>query len=418
MRRQLLAFSLLSVCLVGCGSPDAAGGPDAGGPMGTVDIHGRVVGPTGIPLSGLTVSIAGRSTATDAAGEFTLPDVVPPYDVDVALADRTVSSGRFEGLTRPDPTLVFLFLFSSGEPNTATISGTLSGGEPVGTAGEFAFAFFTTRDVRFDLQSIGISERNNPWTLPVSWFGPSSITAAVHVLQFRAPLPGQPPTEYTGYGVREGIPLSRSDEVQDAGVTLHAPGTAFVDGVIRSPAGYSISTTSLNLEVEGLTSVPLGHVETGAADFRFAVPADIGATAAVTVTAVGEGIGTTTRRASGLIPGTSGISIGLFPPPRPLTPEADATGVAPGSEVTWTPFGGGVHLVVFTALPSGPQAYVVTSGTHARVPELPAGAQVSWIVAGFGPFEGIDDFTAGPKLFPVLGSSVQGVGEVRLLRMQ
>ena len=387
-------------------------------PGPALEVHGRVVGATGVPLSGLTVTIAGQSVVSDDDGRFTLPSVVPPYDVDLVLSGQTVYSARFEGLRRPDPTLVFLWLFSTGEPNTATISGTLSGGDPPGTPGEFSIAFFTTRDVRFDLASIGIPAGNDPWTLPVSWFGPGSITATVHVLQFRTGGPGQPPAEYIGYGVHEGIPLSRDAAVEDAGVALTRPGTSFVEGTILAPSGYAISSTSLGLEFDGLTSVPLGHLEGGASDFHLAVPSGIPVTAAVTATATSPGAGNTTRRLSGLDAGTSGVSIGLPVPPRPLSPEAGATGIPAGSDVTWTPFGYGVHLSVFQTLPSGPQAYVVTTATHAAVPPLPSGAQVSWLVAGFGPFEGMDDFTSGPRLFPALGSTVQGVSEVRIFRMQ
>jgi hypothetical protein len=39
--------------------------------------------------------------------------------------------------------------------------------------------------------------------------GQESITAAVHVLQWKSPGPGQPPTEYTGYGIHDG-PLGDS----------------------------------------------------------------------------------------------------------------------------------------------------------------------------------------------------------------
>ena len=65
MTRQLLTFSLVSVCLVGCGNaPVAHLGPDGGGPMGTVDVHGQVVGPTGVALSGMNVAIGPRSAVT------------------------------------------------------------------------------------------------------------------------------------------------------------------------------------------------------------------------------------------------------------------------------------------------------------------------------------------------------------------
>ena len=175
IRSQLLTVAVTSMCLLACGSARDPGGgrPDGGGAPGSLeDVHGRVVGPTGVALSGLSVGIGEKTAVTDLDGRFFIPGVAPPYDLNVVLAGTPLYVGRYEGLTRPDPTIAFLLLYGTGEPNTATIAGTVSGGEAIGTAGVFTTAFFTTPDVRFDFTAIGITSRNNPFTLPVSWFGP------------------------------------------------------------------------------------------------------------------------------------------------------------------------------------------------------------------------------------------------------
>ena len=59
IRSQLLAVAVTSMCVVACGSArdPGGGGRDGGGFPGSHDVHGRVVGPTGVALSGMSVGI-------------------------------------------------------------------------------------------------------------------------------------------------------------------------------------------------------------------------------------------------------------------------------------------------------------------------------------------------------------------------
>ncbi|MGZ6028381.1 MAG: hypothetical protein ACXWK5_03090 [Myxococcaceae bacterium] len=387
-------------------------------PAGGMDVTGRVVGPTGVALSGLTVGIGTKSVVTGADGRFAIAGVVPPYDLEVVLAGTPTLAGRYEGLTRSDPTIVFLWLFTTGEPNTATIAGTISGGDSVGTAGDFTAAIFSTADVRFDLTAIGVTSRNNPFTLPVAWFGPESITAAVHVLQWKSPRPGQPPTEYTGYGVHEGIALARGAAVEGADVALTAPGNAEIGGTVVPPDGYTVLSKALAVELAGLTAIPLGHVDTADRDFTFAVPEGIPATTSVTAEAQLVGAGTTFRRVSGLAPRRMDVSVALPTPALPVAPADDARDVTAGSEFSWTPLQNGVHFAVFNGGGGAPGVYVVTAGTHTPMPELPGGSTYHWYVGGFGPYDSVDAFTTGANLFPVLGDSVETVSEARSFVVQ
>lgn len=412
MRRQLLAFSLVSVCIVGCGSgPEGPEGPD-GGPTATLDVHGQVVGPTGVALSGMSVAIGQKMAVSAEDGRFSISGVTAPYDLTVELPASSLFIGRFEGLTRADPTVVFPYLFSTGEPNTATIAGTVSGGGQIGTAGVFTTAFFTTTDVRFDLLAIGIGSHNNPFTLPVSWFGPQAISGTVHVLQFTTPFPGDPPTAFTGYGTHPALSVSRDGALTGADVALTAPGNATIGGTIVPPDGFRVQEKTLGLEVAGLTAVPLGHVETGDTDFTFTVPEGIPATASVTVNAQRDGAGSTSRRLSGILPGATGVSISLPSPVDLLAPQDGAT-VSAGALFSWAPAEHAVHLLMLTGGPDDPAFYVVTGAATTHLPQLPGGATYHWFVASIGPSDGIDDFTSGPNLFPALGDSFQTVSATR-----
>jgi len=414
-RSTLLAVAVTSMSLAACGTAldPSAGGPDAGGgPSPTVDVHGRVVGPTGVALLGMTVDIGGKTAVTDADGHFAIPGVVTPYDANVVSAGTGLFTARYEGLTRPDPTLTFLLLFSTGEPNTATIAGTVSGGETLGTAGLFTIAFFTTADVRFDFESIGIHPTNNPFTFPISWFGPEAISGTVHVLQFAAPFPGEPPTAYTGYGTHSGLPVARDGALTGADVALTAPGNATIGGTIVPPDGYRVQEKTLGLEVSGLTALPIGHVDTGDTDFTFTVPEGIPATAAVTVNAEGNGTGSTSLRLSGIAPGSTGLSLSLPSPAQPIAPE-DGAHVGAGTTMSWHPLEHAVHVLMLSGGPGEPAFQLVTGAASVQLPELPSGSTYHWFVAAFGPSDGIDAFTGGAKFFPVLGDSFQTVSATR-----
>src|SRR5215468_9215839 len=110
IRSQLLTVAMTSMCLVACGSvrdPGTGGGPDGGNPLATIDVQGRVVGPTGAALSGLTVRIGQKSAVSGAEGRFSIAGVVPPYDLNVTSGGTSPFVGRYEGLTRADPAITF-----------------------------------------------------------------------------------------------------------------------------------------------------------------------------------------------------------------------------------------------------------------------------------------------------------------------
>ena len=172
---------------------------------------------------------------------------------------------------------------------------------------------------------------------------------------------------------------------------------------------------TLGLEIFGLTAVPLGHVDTGDTAFTFTVPEGIPAAAAVTINAEGNGAGSTSRRVSGIAPGSTGISIALPAPAQPIAPDDGAT-VGAGTDFTWNPLGHAVHLLSLTGGPGEPFVYIVTGAATARLPELPSGSTYHWFVAAIGPHDGIDAFAGGANLFPALGDSFQTIERDAQLR--
>ena len=85
------------------GAPDTAGSGDGGsaGCEGPVSVTGRVTSVTGVPLSGVTISVSGDdsiSTTTDANGDYSVSAVCP--------GPRTVTAS-FEGLELCPPAATF-----------------------------------------------------------------------------------------------------------------------------------------------------------------------------------------------------------------------------------------------------------------------------------------------------------------------
>jgi hypothetical protein len=112
------------------------------------------------------------------------------------------------------------------------------------------------------------------------------------------------------------------------------------------------------------------------------------------------------------------VSVALPTPALPVSPADGARGVTAGSDVSWTPLQNGVHFAVFNGGGGAPGVYVVTAGTHIRMPDLPSGSTYHWFVGGFGPYDSVDAFTTGANLFPVLGGSVETVSEGRSFVVQ
>lgn len=196
------------------------------------------------------------------------------------------------------------------------------------------------------------------------------------------------------------LAVTRDGALTGADVDLTTPGNATIDGTIVPPDGYRVLEKTLGLEVAGLTALPIGHVDDGDTDFAFTVPQGIPATAAVTVNADGNGAGSTSRRVSGISPGSNGISVALPAPAQPIAPDNGAT-VDAGTALSWHSLEHAVHVVMLTGGPAAPAVFVVTGAATVQLPELPAGATYQWFVAAIGPTNGIDEFTGGARFFPV-----------------
>jgi hypothetical protein len=394
--RSVLAVTALLAACGGSNNPGGGGGPDGGGNGGgNTTITGQVIDINGRPLPGRTVVQSGRSTTTDASGNFTFTTVALPYDIAILQTATTQSSPNkvatvYQQLTRTDPALTD-FAATNTTNRSATLGGSLTGAFPAPTGAATAVAFGSTE------ASAGNYFTSNPWGFTVSWFGPTSTTGAVHALQWTIDANGTLNAVLT-HGVKTGVTLTSGGSVSNADVTLTAVTTQPVTGTISVPSGHTISERAVNLQFTDGTEFPLSDDGVNSANFAVPIPSGIGASARL-FAAADDGTAQVSAQLFGIAPGTSNVTLTLPSPAVPTTPASGATGVDTTTNLVWTPVPGGVTVVVLTPQGSDPFYFIVNGGTTTRIPDLsaqgvglPSNRPYTWSVVALGPFASVDAY--------------------------
>ena len=102
--RTMSWFLAGTVLVAGCVTdPKGALGPPG---SATITVIGRVLTVLNQPAAGVSVALTGQpATLTDASGNFTVTDVIAPYDA-VVVDGSGQTASLYKGLSRTDPTLV------------------------------------------------------------------------------------------------------------------------------------------------------------------------------------------------------------------------------------------------------------------------------------------------------------------------
>lgn len=425
-RRNAFGLLLLSAfvqCAAGCGddgaqpasvgdepreeAPEGGGGGNVDAPA-TISVHGRVLDPSKTPLAGLPVLIEGHPLAlTDASGEFSVPNVSAPYTATV-IVSSIKAVVMYEGLSRPDPTIVAPAYSSS--PREAGIQGTLTGG-----AG-YPEAPLTRTSVQLAAAPIqsptpGLSELGaNTFILPPpcnTWTGPATIKGTLHALQFTHKAPNHyKPVQYKGYGTLANVSVTDGENEIPQPITLAPIGTVSFSASATAPAGYEVTEKRVQLTVGGRVVADLPKDTEPGLDITYPVPEIDGAKVQLTVSAEDASTGgVSTATKPGLALGSANATIGILRAPTLVLPVDTATGVNGNSSFSWTKVDNGVHvLMVAGAEPGAPQYLIVTSRTEARLPDLvsagiqlPPAATYHWAVTGYAPFASVDAY-AGDRV--------------------
>jgi len=367
----------------------------------TIVVSGRVLDASRAPVPGVTVSIGDQGTVTDEAGRFSLTDVPPPY----VLAVLSVESNEavvYQGLTRPDPTLLWPRSLASLDMR-GQVAGTVDGGAAESSSVKTALVFFSPEA---QIQSTSLDGR---YVLPVSWSGPLVTTGAVHALQIASPVRGALPTSYPGYGVTTGVQVFPENTTAGVDVFLDPPKVSSVRGTYAVPPGYAFFAKFFLLSFSDGASMSIGFDDSPGLDFSYLVPSDIGAQVVIVAEASGQGA-SVLRRESAIAPGTSGVVVGLPEGARILAPTDGADGVDAQTEFSWSGFSGGVFTIDLVAPGHGPAFHIVTSDTRTTLPQLaalplPSHVTYTWTVTATAPFASVDA-AAGPGALIPPGNTV------------
>lgn len=393
----LAAVALAGFLVAGCKSSDSTG-PAPGSPGSVISISGKVLGQNNQGVAGVPVFVTGKpSTNTDANGNFTFASVTIPYDITVITAASKLAL-VYKGLSRTDPTLVFLGL-SAGTSRSATVAGKISGG---------AFtpnqpADHVTRVVYASQEGSGSTTTAIDGTFgpqSVSWGGPATTTGSIYALQFQTSGGLPVAAGYKGYGVKNGVVLTDGNPLINQLDTLQTIATAQLTGTVTTAAGYTIYAKVMSLKISNFASLQIFSDPTTTGTLSYYTPNIAGTTM---VFAVGARVGASGTSESvlfkpGIAAGTSGLAITLPASPEPSLPIAGATGIDTTVTFSWTAYAGGVHLVLFDGGVGDPSYYILTAGTSTAIPNLqpsglglPLNKPYTWRVYGFAPFTNIDN---------------------------
>jgi hypothetical protein len=394
---SVMIFSLGAVSLLVDGCKSSSNGPTGGGGgVGSViTVVGKVIGQNGQAVAGVPVLVSGKvSTNTDASGNFSIANVTTPYDINVVDATNKQAL-VYKGLTRTDPTLVFLGS-SPGTSRHGTINGQIFGPgfNPNQGVNDVTRVVFASPETAGSV-STGVSGLFGPINL--TWYGPTATTGTLYALQFTRDANSLPiASGYKGYGTRSGIAVNDGSTLTNQFDTLQAVATTQFTATVTVPAAYTLSSKSLLLRITQFAVINILNDVTNNAALSYYTPTIGGATLLLQVTAIkGPGNGTVYYK-NGVATGATGVAVSIPAAPDLSLPVDAATGVDTTVTFSWTPMAGAVHLLIFSSA-GNPGYLIITGGTSASIPNLkglglglPSAQSYSWQVYGIGPFASAD----------------------------
>jgi len=407
-RLVTLAFASLGL-LLACGG-DAGNEPPRG-----MTVRGLVQNLHGVPVSGTAVLVSGRSPVTSGSdGRFFIPGVEAPYDITLLLASRNTAV-VYKGLTRPDPTLVFL---DTGATKTVTISGTTPP-----APGKITIVFFVSGRV---WGSSPVSATTGQYAMTFSSHGSApTYTGQLYLLRAATWFPTGLPATYDAYGSK---PLTIGDEGTFSGndfaeTDLTDPPEQTIDGSVFVPAGYTIKYRALAMTFGSLHLLVASDQGTLSNPFTYAVPGVGGMTFGVYAEA-DEGFPNGRWSAfirNGITGNATDVTVPLEAATQLALPENDAAGVDGTTPFSWSAGGGtGVNLfAVVPRDPSHPTFFVFTTGSDAKIPDLatqgmglPATAAYWWYTNKSFPVASMDD-AAGEGFLELINWDAAEAGRTR-----
>ena len=367
-------------------------------------------------LRGVPVIIKGKApVTTDANGGFTVSNVSKPYEARVIFStDQTALV--YQGLTRTDPTLIYLDVTSTGK------SATISGSVPP-AAGKITRVFFISGTMSW---STNADQGTGLYTLDVYWKGSAnSMSGKLQVLRWTQNASGLP-NQYDAYGFEDNLTVSAGGTFPDnnfAAANLTDPPEQNISGsIVRPSSSYDLYNKILYLFF-GNAEIYLGE-EWGAGlsdNFSYVVPSITGATFGINASASLNATPTdryTYYGKRGITGGSSGITINLASSPQLNIPAHNGSGIDTTTQFLWTKgSGGGICLLYVspTMWGTGPSFRIFTATNSASIPNLapqgmglPSNISYSWSITQVFPVSSIDDAASATFLQQTSGGTEGG----------
>jgi hypothetical protein len=360
------------------------------------------------------VLIGSGSATTGANGQFSISGVTTPYDAIILEPAPAKVATVYSQLTRTDPKLLDLGS-DTQTTRSATLGGNIVGGDAFPTpSNEVSAVSYGTPEI-----STGAYVYGTPYSFAVAWSGATTITGAVHGLQWTVDGNGTV-TGYRSHGTKTGVSLSAGGSVTNADLLLTAVLEDSVSTTISAPVGHEIAERDVFVTFDDLAYFPVSRDGRDAGSLTIPVPSGIGAKASITVSAAtADGTSITSAQITGLNPGTTGAVLDLPAPAVATAPANGATGVDTSTELTWSPVAGGIHVALLGGAANDPTYLIASGGTHVRIPDLsarglglPSGRPYDFLLFGLGPYASLDALTE-TGVFPREGVGFQTLTSTR-----
>ncbi len=362
----------------------------------SMSVNGFVKDIDGEPISGVTVIIKGQSpTTTGTDGSFSVLNVISPYEVRVILSTQQTAI-VYQGLTRSDPSLLYLGSTTTGK------SATITGFVPV-AAGKTTLVYFISGTKKW---STFADELTGQYSISADWKGSTvSYSGQLQVLRWTTNIGGLP-SQYDAYGfknltISDGGSFSGNDFIE---TDFTDPAEQSISGsIIRPNSSYSLTDKRLAINF-GDVFIYLAY-ESGAAlsdNFSYIVPALTGATFQVDADAYISAIPSPRQsyyQKKGIMGGSSGITITLAIAPQLNLPVHNGTGIDTTTQFLWTQGGGsGINLIQIIPQIQGPMFFIFTSANSTTIPNLspqglglPSNVPYDWYIWRYFPISTIND---------------------------
>ena len=376
------------------GAPDA----DIGGP---ITVAGRVIDFFQRPVPTTPVSIGAVTVLTNDNGEFSIPNITPPYDASLVESTTTPFGGfrifgyRYEGLTRADPTLQ---VYSGRVERTGDVALTVNNVDFVANTDRRAIVAFASPDGRHSYSDVNSLTD----TLSPVWRGNESTTGNAHALLVVREAGGDFPITYEAY---QTSPLALTN-----GMTS----SLTVDLAAQDIAQFNLTGTTSGSVLNNLVNIisarfpdgtvlPLIEDDVAISTFTYLVP--VLPNASLTVAASDGSFSPLVVAHADGVPAAMAQNVQLTLP-RPVTPTSPAQAAAASNESTfsWSALGQTAQVFVWhlESYQTFDGYYVITSRTQIEMPTITGyavpDAPMYWYIETHGDYASVDA-AAGPNGF-------------------